>query len=355
MRAAALARAAEEAEAKEEVVVAAEVAMEAEAVAAALSAQEAANKAMAAAEAMVGGGRPDVVAYAIPPPVLASCAPATTTTEAPILSTPQRQALAACAQSAVRSAVADAFGGDISAILRPAVPSLAAMKAASDADTAAATASCSAFEETAALLEAELASTIEAVSPPVDRSLYNQSEKTVLEVVEEVVEELAAAAEEVEEVVEVVVEEPVVVTTSASKVHLPSAAEAAAAVGPTMAAAVAAAEARWSGERIQFETEISELKAQQAKDAESLRQNAALVKMLEESHAALIASNKQLLSEMSQMRAQHEADVKQFQMNFEELAKEVKGGEGAAKKGVTAGGVAAQNRRPPVGVRGKEN
>ena len=333
--------------------------MEAEAVAAALSAQEAANKAMAAAEAMVGGGRPDVVAYAIPPPVLASCAPATTTTEAPILSTPQRQALAACAQSAVRSAVADAFGGDISAILRPAVPSLAAMKAASDADTAAATASCSAFEETAALLEAELASTIEAVSPPVDRSLYNQSEKTVLEVVEEVVEELAAAAEEVqeevEEVVEVVVEEPVVVTTSASKVHLPSAAEAAAAVGPTMAAAVAAAEARWSGERIQFETEISELKAQQAKDAESLRQNAALVKMLEESHSALIASNKQLLSEMSQMRAQHEADVKQFQMNFEELAKEVKGGEGAAKKGVAAGGVAAQNRRPPVGVRGKEN
>ena len=104
---------------------------------------------------------------------------------------------------------------------------------------------------------------------------------------------------------------------------LPSSDEVAMAVGPSMAAAVQAAEDRWSTERDRLESEIAELKAGRARDAESLAQSGALVSMLQETHAALIASNEQLLSEAREVASRHELEAAEFQRNFDELAAEI--------------------------------
>ena len=80
--------------------------------------------------------------------------------------------------------------------------------------------------------------------------------------------------------------------------HLPSAAAAAAAVGPTMAAAVAAAEERWTLERARLLDQIDELRQQRAADDATRRTNEAMVTMLQETHASLVASNEHLLGEV---------------------------------------------------------
>ena len=70
------------------------------------------------------------------------------------------------------------------------------------------------------------------------------------------------------------------------------------AVGPTMAAALAAAEERWAGERRALEMEAATLRKQKAEDAQVMSQTATLVQMLQESHTALVSSNTHLLAEL---------------------------------------------------------
>jgi chromosome segregation ATPase len=90
-----------------------------------------------------------------------------------------------------------------------------------------------------------------------------------------------------------------------------------------MAMAVQAAEERWSKERLDLEAEIASLKQQRERDAESMRQSAALVTMLQETHAALIASNEHLLGEVEQQKAQHALEVDAFRKNFAEVTSQL--------------------------------
>jgi len=86
-----------------------------------------------------------------------------------------------------------------------------------------------------------------------------------------------------------------------------------------MAAAIAAAEERWAAERKTMASELSWLRAQKEEDTAVLRQTAALVQMLQESHRALIESNAKLLSQLKEQKEQHDLEVTQFQRHFDEL------------------------------------
>ena len=94
-------------------------------------------------------------------------------------------------------------------------------------------------------------------------------------------------------------------------------------VGPSMAAAVAAAEERWGAERAALEAEIESLRVQKEADADAMRQSGLLVSMLQETHQALISSNEHLLGEIADLKARHALEVSTFQANFDELAAEL--------------------------------
>ena len=93
-------------------------------------------------------------------------------------------------------------------------------------------------------------------------------------------------------------------------------------------------------ERLRLESELRRLREQGERDAEALRVEGMLVGMMQEAHAALIASNEHLLREATELRAQFAAEVEAFRVNFEELEAELerqKSG-GAAVSGATASG-----------------
>ena len=140
---------------------------------------------------------------------------------------------------------------------------------------------------------------------------------------------------------------PATEASTAASLRLPSSGEAAMAVGPSMAAAVAAAEERWSAERARLEIEIAELRAGRARDAEALAQNGALVSMLQETHAALIASNEQLIGEAREVAARHELEAAEFQRNFDELAAEI-----ARMRAAAEGAPTAQHANVPKATAG---
>jgi len=94
-------------------------------------------------------------------------------------------------------------------------------------------------------------------------------------------------------------------------------------VGPTMAAAVAAAEERWSAERRSLQEEVARLHAQKEDDARQSQQTAQLVTMLQETHKQLIRSNEQLLAQLGETKQRHEAEVAQYRQNFDELQRTV--------------------------------
>ena len=72
-------------------------------------------------------------------------------------------------------------------------------------------------------------------------------------------------------------------------------------VGPTMSAAIAAAEERWAAERRGLENEVAWLRKQKLEDARVLQQTASLVQMLQEAHRALVSSNEQLLAQVRRL------------------------------------------------------
>lgn len=94
-------------------------------------------------------------------------------------------------------------------------------------------------------------------------------------------------------------------------------------VGPTMAAAVAAAEERWSAERRSLQEEVARLRAQKEDDARQAQQTAQLVAMLQETHKQLIRSNEQLLAQLGETKQRHEAEVAQYKKNFDDLQRTI--------------------------------
>ena len=131
-------------------------------------------------------------------------------------------------------------------------------------------------------------------------------------------------------------------------------------VGPTMAAAVAAAEERWSAERRGLQAEVARLQRQKDRDALVMEQTAALVQMLQETHRALIASNQTLMAQLQEEKRAHADEVSQMHRNFEALKRlHARGDEkpsppddqvkGRAKaKGGAAAAKPAAARRVPV-------
>lgn len=90
-------------------------------------------------------------------------------------------------------------------------------------------------------------------------------------------------------------------------------------MGPTMAAAIAAAEERWGAEKRRLEAELEWMRKQKAEDARVLQHTATLVGMLQESHRALVASNQRLLAQIAEDKARHELEVTEQARQFEEL------------------------------------
>ncbi len=55
-----------------------------------------------------------------------------------------------------------------------------------------------------------------------------------------------------------------------------------------------------------------------------MRQTAALVGMLQETHSSLIASNERLLAELAETKERHASEVLAFQRNFDEVSAELR-------------------------------
>jgi hypothetical protein len=72
-----------------------------------------------------------------------------------------------------------------------------------------------------------------------------------------------------------------------------------------MAAAVAAAEDRWTLEKARLLSQVDELQQQHLKDQQALDASSALVDMLRETHAALLTSNEHLLAEIDDLKVRH--------------------------------------------------
>ena len=253
-----------------------------------------------------------------------------------------RARLAESARAAMRVAVDEAFGAEISALLLPPIDRAPEQGPAVDAELNSDMGGQLGQPADVLPLDEEVAPRAGGVGAPVEDDLFSS-------------------------------EPPRLLPTSIPL--LPTAAEAAA-VGPSMAMAVAAAEERWGVERLRLEAELATLQEQKERDAEALRQSGLLVSMLQETHAALIASNEHLLAENAALKSQHAREAQAFQRNFDELAAELArqravaalpiaaraSASGAAavgdlavpKKAAAAAAHAGLQKRVP-GVKGKEN
>ena len=116
-------------------------------------------------------------------------------------------------------------------------------------------------------------------------------------------------------------------------------------VGPTMAAAVAAAEERWSAERRGLQAEVARLQRQKDRDALVMEQTAALVQMLQETHRALIASNQTLMAQLQEEKRAHADEVSQMHRNFEALKRLPRPRRRASRRRPTTKSRAARRQR----------